>query len=60
MDKGHVCLRYPPSPVHSVSEEDREDDPKTGDGDGDTRSIAQSVPANDITETNGKGQLRPG
>jgi len=60
MDKGHVGLRDLPSPVHGISEENREDDPEAGDRDGDTRGVAQSVPANGSTETNGKGQLRPG
>jgi hypothetical protein len=59
VDEGHVALRHPPPPVDGVSEEDREDDHETGDRDADTRSDAQSFPANDIVEANGEGQ-RPG
>jgi len=60
VDEGHVGPCDPPSPVYGVNEEDRKDNHETGDGNGDTRSGAQSIPANDIPETNGEGRLRSG
>jgi len=59
-DKGHVRPRNPPPSAHAKSKEDRDYDHETDDRDGNACSGAQPFPANDITETNGGGQLRPG
>lgn len=59
-DEGHVRPRDLPSPVHAKTNEDREYDRETGDCDGNTCSSAQPFPANDITETNGGGQVWSG
>jgi len=52
MNEDHVGPCDPPSAVHCVGEEDRKYDHETCDRDADTRSGAESVPANVPAETN--------
>ena len=59
-NEGHVLPREPLSPIHAKGGEDREYDHENGDCDNNTCSGAQSFSANDITETDEGGQLRPG
>lgn len=60
VDKGHIGPCDPPSPMHSVSEENHKYDRETSDCDGDACSSAQSFPTDDIIETSWRGQFRPG